>query len=145
MVPTGTTVWPNDAVLHPQELSWESPHYLVCFLLSPFEPRAVFDQVHAAVAHVCGLCAQSAGITIECRRADTLHESKTIHDDIWQHIAAADVLVVDATGLSPNVMIEYGVAAAQRRPSQVTRLPRSVCPSRQRAIKSSASLRDIRG
>ena len=51
--------------------------------------------------------------------ADTLHESKTIHEDIWQHIAAADFLVVDVTGLNANVMIEYGVAAAIRRPYQV--------------------------
>lgn len=115
----GTTVWPNDAVIDPQELSRESPHRLVCFLLSPFEPREVFDQVHAAVAFACDLCAKSAGIEIECRRADTLHEAKAIHDDIWRHIASADLLVVDVTGLNPNVMIEYGVAAAVRRPHQV--------------------------
>lgn len=115
----GTTVWPNDAVIDPQELSRDSPHRLVCFLLSPFEPREVFDQVHAAVAFACDLCAQSAGIEIECRRADTLHEAKAIHDDIWRHIASADLLVVDVTGLNPNVMIEYGVAAAVRRPHQV--------------------------
>ena len=119
MVPAGTTVWPNDVVLDPQELSRESPHRLVCFLLSPFEPRDVFDQVHAAVTVASELCAKSAGIEIDCRRADTLHESKTIHDDIWRHIAAADLLVVDVTGLNPNVMIEYGVAAALRRPHQV--------------------------
>jgi hypothetical protein len=119
MPTAGTTVWPNDAVLDPQELSRESPHRLVCFLLSPFEPRGVYDQVHAAVAFACGLCAKSAGIEIECRRADTLHESKTIHDDIWRHITSADLLVVDVTGLNPNVMIEYGVAAALRRPHQV--------------------------
>jgi hypothetical protein len=118
-VPPGTTVWPNDVVLDPQEIFRESPHGLVCFLLSPFEPRELFDQVHAAVQHACRLCGQAAGIQLECRRADTLHESKTIHDDIWQHIAAADLLVVDVTALNPNVMIEYGVAAALRRPHQV--------------------------
>jgi hypothetical protein len=115
----GTTVWPNDAVIDPQELSRESPHRLVCFLLSSFEPKEVFDQVHAAVELACSLCAKSAGIEIECRRADTLHEAKAIHDDIWRHIAAADLLVVDVTKLNPNVMIEYGVAAAVRRPHQV--------------------------
>jgi hypothetical protein len=119
MSPTETTVWPNDIVLDPQELVRESPHRLVCFLLSPFVPRDVFDQVHAAVSLACSLCARSAGIDIECRRADTLHESKTIHDDIWRHIASSDLLVVDVTGLNPNVMIEYGVAAALRRPQQV--------------------------
>ena len=115
----GTTVWPNDALVDPQELSRESPNSLVCFLLSPFEPREVFDQVHKAVRFACDLCEQAAGIEIECRRADTLHEAKTVHDDIWRHIAAADLLVVDVTGLNSNVMIEYGVAAAMRRPHQV--------------------------
>ena len=119
MTAAGTTVWPNDVVLDPQELERATPHRLVCFLLSPFEPRDVYDQVHDAVSHACSLCAASAGIEIECRRADTLHESKTIHDDIWRHIASADLLVVDVTGLKPNVMIEYGVAAALRRPQQV--------------------------
>jgi len=116
---TGSTVWPNDAVIDPQELQRESPHRLVCFLLSPFEPREVFDPVHAAVVMACNRCADSAGIEIECRRADTLHEAKAVHDDIWRHITAADLLVIDVTGLNPNVMIEYGVAAAVRRPHQV--------------------------
>jgi hypothetical protein len=115
----GTTVWPNDAIIDPQELYRESPHRLVCFLLSPFAPRELFDQVHAAVVLACDLCAKSAGIEIQCRRADTLYEAKAIHDDIWRHIASADLLVVDVTGLNPNVMIEYGVAAAVRRPHQV--------------------------
>lgn len=119
MKAAGTTVWPNDVVIDPQELFRDSPHRLVCFLLSPFEPRDVYDQVHAVVSRVCGLCEKSAGIEIEFRRADTLHESKTIHDDIWRHIAGTDLLVVDVTGLNPNVMIEYGVAAALRRPQQV--------------------------
>lgn len=119
MTAAGTTVWPNDVVIDPQELLRDSPHRLVCFLLSPFEPRDVYDQVHATVSQACRSCAASAGIEIECRRADTLHESKTIHDDIWRHIASADLLVVDVTGLNPNVMIEYGVAAALRRPQQV--------------------------
>ena len=114
-----STVWPNDVVANPQELERGSPHRLVCFLLSPFEPRETFDQVHDAVRAACTLCAASAGIEIECRRADTLHEAKTVHDDIWRHVAAADLLVVDVTGLNPNVMIELGVAAALRRPSQV--------------------------
>jgi hypothetical protein len=116
---SGSTVWPNDITLDPQELMRDSPHRLVCFLLSPYEPRDVYDQIHGAVALACKLCGQSAGIDIECRRADTLYESKTIHDDIWRHIAGADLLVIDVTGLNANVMIEYGVAAALRRPHQV--------------------------
>lgn len=116
---TGTTVWPNDVAVESLELERESPHKLICFLLSPFEPRELFDAVHEAVKTACRLCANSAGVDIECRRADTLHEAKTIHDDIWRHIAAADFLVVDVTGLNPNVMIEFGVAAALRRPNQV--------------------------
>ena len=119
MVPTDTTVWPNDVVFDPQELSRKSPHSLVCFLLCPFNPQADFDQVHAAVKFACELCLVTTGIEIECRRADTLYVSKTIHDDIWHHIAAADFLIVDVTGLNANVMYEYGVAAAIRRPYQV--------------------------
>ena len=115
----GTTVWPNDVVEDVRELERASPHRLVCFLLSPFDPPDVFDPVHDAVRVACNLCAHSAGVEIECRRADTLHEAKPIHDDIWRHIAAADLLVVDVTGLNPNVMIEFGVAAALRRPAQV--------------------------
>ena len=62
----GTTVWPNDAVIDAQELIRDSPHSLVRFLLSPFEPREVFGEIHSAVALACGVCAQSAGIEIEC-------------------------------------------------------------------------------
>jgi hypothetical protein len=119
MSTTGTTVWPNDVVAEPRELERASPYRLVCFLLSPFDPPEVFDSVRDSVGAACDLCARSAGIEIECRRADTLHEAKPIHDDIWRHIAAADFLIVDVTGLNPNVMIEFGVAAALRRPGQV--------------------------
>ena len=113
----GTTVWPNDAAVDAQELERGSPHQLICFL--SFDPPEIFDHVHEAVKTACNLCGQSAGIQIECRRADTLHEAKAIHDDIWRHIATADLLVIDVTGLNPNVMIEFGVAAALRRPQQV--------------------------
>jgi hypothetical protein len=116
---SSTTIWPNDVVADVRELERASPHRLVCFFLSPFDPPAVFDPVHEAVRAVCNVCARSAGIEIECRRADSLHEAKPIHDDIWRHIAGADLLVVDVTGLNPNVMIEFGVAAALRRPAQV--------------------------
>jgi hypothetical protein len=115
----GNSVWPNDVVGIPHELQRDSPLRLVCFLLSPFVPPEQFDLVHRAVVVACENCQRSAGIEIECRRADTLHEAKAIHDDIWRHIASADVLVVDVTGLNPNVMIELGVAAAMRRPTQV--------------------------
>lgn len=125
-----STVWPNDVVGLPRELERESPHRLVCFLLSPFEPREVFDPVHDAVAAACTLCARSAGIEIECRRADTLREAKAVHDDIWRHIASADLLVVDVTGLNSNVMIELGVAAAMRRPTQVILIKAADDPSR---------------
>ena len=127
---TGTTVWPNNIALDPQELFRDSPHRLVCFLLSPFEPREEYEEVHAAVSLACKLCGQSAGIEIECRRADTLYEAKTIHDDIWRHISAADLLVIDVTGLNPNVMIEYGVAAAFRQPHQVILIKSEDDPSR---------------
>jgi hypothetical protein len=113
------SVWPNDIVRQPRELDRDSPHHLVCFLLCPFSPKARSDLVHDAVRTACALCAQSAGIQIECRRADTLHEAKAIHDDIWRHIAAADLLVIDVSELNPNVMFEFGVAAALRRPTQV--------------------------
>ena len=59
------------------------------------------------------------GTKIKCVRADSFSESKTIQDDIWQNIAKADVLIVDVTNLNPNVMLEYGVAAALRPPTQV--------------------------
>lgn len=112
-------VWPNDSVGLARELEREDPNQLVCFLLSPFEPREVFDSVLDAVNASCQLCGQSAGIQIQCRRADSLHEAKTIHDDIWRHIAAADILVIDVTELRPNVMIELGVAAALRQQMHV--------------------------
>ena len=119
MVPTGTTVWPNDVAFDAQDLHRDDPHSLVCFLISPFLPREEFDQVYEVVKLACELCRTTAGVTITCLRADSFHESKTIHDDIWRNIAKADILVVDVTRLNPNVMFEYGVAAALRRPTQV--------------------------
>jgi hypothetical protein len=61
---TGTTVWPNDVVVDPRELERASPHRLVCFLLSPFDPPEVFNPVHDAVRAACNLCASPAGIEI---------------------------------------------------------------------------------
>jgi hypothetical protein len=119
MEPAGTTVWPNDVVSDPQELVRASPNSLICFLISPFSPKDQFDAVHDVVKVACGMCAQAYGVPIECRRADTFYESKTIQEDIWDHVAKADILVVDVTGSNPNVMFEYGVAATIRRPYQV--------------------------
>ncbi len=53
------SLWPNDVVLDPRELTRTSPHQLVCFLMCPFEPREVYDEVHAAVALACKHCAES--------------------------------------------------------------------------------------
>jgi hypothetical protein len=113
------SIWPNDVALDPRELTRDSPHQLVCFLLSPFSPQEIYDEVHEAVTAVCQACAKAAGVEIDCRRADTYTEAKPIHDDVWRNIAAADFLIVDVTGLNANVMIELGVAAAFRRPQQV--------------------------
>src|SRR5262245_30851141 len=95
MIDTETAVWPNDVIRNPRELQRSSPHGLVCFLLSPFHPAERYAHVHQAVRIACESCAQLAGIQIECRRADSLHDAKPIHDDIWRHIASADVLVID--------------------------------------------------
>jgi hypothetical protein len=114
-----TTVWPNDVVSDAQELHRDSPHNLVCFLICPFKPHHESAQVLAAVKIACDMCSRMMGTPIEVKRADSFSESKVIHDDIWRHIAKADVLVVDVTGQNANVMYEYGMAAAVRRPAQV--------------------------
>jgi hypothetical protein len=111
-----SSIWPRDVIQDPRELERGSPHQLVCFHLTPFEPASVFDPLHTLVKMVCHSIGEKEGIDIDVRRADTFVEAKPIHDDIWRHILAADFLVVDLTGLNANVMIELGVAASIRKP-----------------------------
>jgi len=111
---TDYSIWPKEVVHNPIDLPRDNGTQLICFLMSPFEPKDVFDQVHEAVRAACSACTSSTGAEIVCKRADTLVDAKPIHDDIWRHIAAADFLVLDVTDLNPNVMIELGVAAAIR-------------------------------
>ena len=75
MLAMGGSVWPNDVVREPGKLERDHPEHLVCFLLSPFEPPALFDEVYAAVRTVCERCAHDAGVPIECLRADSLSDA----------------------------------------------------------------------
>lgn len=114
-----TAVWPNDVVSAPQMIPRDHPFEVICLLLSPFKPKDQFDQVTVAVKLACDLCRERSAISVKCIRLDMLFESKPIQDDIWRYTQLADVIVIDVTNFNPNVMFEFGVAAAVRRPNQV--------------------------
>jgi hypothetical protein len=128
---TETAVWPNDVMSSPQMLPRKDPFRVICLLLSPFKPKDHFDSVRDAVITACKYCDSDMGIPVDCLRIDSLIESKPIHDDIWRYTQLADVIVIDITGFNPNVMFEYGVAAAVRRPHQVILIKSKEDDSRQ--------------
>jgi hypothetical protein len=49
-------------------------------------------------------------------RADSLFNSGSVIEQIWQQIRKAKVLLADLTGKNPNVFYELGLAHAARKP-----------------------------
>jgi nucleoside 2-deoxyribosyltransferase len=71
-----------------------------------------FDDVYDAVLQA----AQAADARLEIVRMDEIRSAGYITDDMLREIEGASLCIVDATGLSSNVMFECGYATALHKP-----------------------------
>lgn len=69
-----------------------------------------FDRVYRKIIQPA---AAAAGLT--CVRCDEIQGAGSIHEDMFRHVRAADVVVVDISTLNANVFYELGVRHALRR------------------------------
>lgn len=80
-----------------------------CFVLMPFGEW--FDRYYKDIYVPA---TKEAGF--EPLRADSLFNSGSVIEQIWQQIRKAKVLLADLTGKNPNVFYELGLAHAARKP-----------------------------
>lgn len=80
-----------------------------CFVLMPFGEW--FDRYYKEI-YIPAI--KEAGF--EPLRADSLFNSGSVIEQIWQQIRKAKVLLADLTGKNPNVFYELGLSHAARKP-----------------------------
>ena len=114
-----TSVWPLDVITRPVPPDRDSLNHLRCFLICPFSPKDRFDDLYTLLNNACSDVGERITCTVECIRADKITSAGVIHSEIWAHIAQADVIVADVSGLNGNVMLELGVAAAVKQKEHV--------------------------
>ena len=105
------SIWPFDTNRAPGTGTPRQFNKLRCFVLCPFaRAELVMFMVHQAARDV----GQFLNHEVEAYFAGDIGGSGAIHPDIWAHIRQADIVVADLTGYNPNVVYEFGVAAAWR-------------------------------
>ena len=136
-----TSVWPLDVITRPVPPDRDSLNHLRCFLICPFSPKDRFDDLYTLLNNACSNVGERISCTVECIRADKITSAGVIHSEIWAHIAQADVIVADVSGLNGNVMLELGVADKARRGAAVTLSNASFLTLDQRGTSSTTELR----
>ena len=116
---TRTGIWPFDILNDPRQPERDHPNHLKCFLICPFTPKDVFDDIYVLVQDVCNKVGGQLQCQVECVRADKIASPGIIQSEIWHHIQTEDIVIADVTGLNGNVMIELGVASACRKKEHV--------------------------
>ena len=97
-----------------------------CFVAMDFSARfnPVYDEIIASAVADSGL--------VPVRSDQILSATGTIVDEITAIIQACRTIIVDITGLNPNVMIELGIAHALKKTiviiSQDARIPPTFAP-----------------
>lgn len=93
-----------------------------CFVIMPFRIKKDlsrkddidFDKVYKEIIKPSVEGLKERGIRINCVRSDEIELAGLIHERMIQHIAEADVTVVDITTDNPNVFYELGIRHALR-------------------------------
>jgi len=114
-----SSVWPKDILTEPPDIERDHANHLIVFLISPFNPKDVFDEIHQVIQLLCAKIGKAIGAKIDVVRADSVSKPGVIHKDIWTYINGADAIVADVTGNNGNVMLELGVAASYRNAENV--------------------------
>ncbi len=76
-----------------------------CFVLMPF--REEYDEIYQDI-----LKPLFEEMGYHCLRADEIYGSRSIVQDIWEHIQTSGLIVADMTGRNPNVFYELGLSHA---------------------------------
>lgn len=111
VVSATAAVGSTDGLAPPASVEGESVREFLdtCFVLMPFGEW--FDRYYKDI-YVPAI--KEAGF--EPLRADSLFNSGSVIEQIWQQIRKAKVLLADLTGKNPNVFYELGLAHAARKP-----------------------------
>ncbi|MFH1719150.1 MAG: hypothetical protein ABIF19_17480 [Planctomycetota bacterium] len=110
------STWPSDNL--PRRLPFEvRPGTVNAYFLSPSESKyeIVEDCLRRALESAC----QNLGLTARLDRAVNSTSPVVIHDEIWNWLYNADILIFDITGENASVMMELGATAAWRLKPQV--------------------------
>src|SRR5262245_29796320 len=91
--------------------------FRTCFVIMPFRKKrdrarrdeVDFDAVYRKIIKPAVESLNQRGIRIKCVRCDEIERAGLIHERMLEHIADADVAVVDITTQNPNVFYELGV------------------------------------
>src|SRR5574341_1371201 len=118
-----TSVWPYDILRNPQPPKRDDPNHLRCFLICPFRPKEIYEDLYSLVSEVCNLVGQQLACKVECLPANKITSAGVVHAEIWHEIQTADVVIADVSEingkLNGNVLFELGVASACREKQHV--------------------------
>lgn len=114
-----TAIWPHDVLNELVSPERDDPHHLRVFLICPFTPKDLFDDLYSLVEGICKKIGHSIIGKVECLRADKITSPGVIHSEIWREIQTADAVIADVSRLNGNVMVELGVASACRKKHHV--------------------------
>jgi hypothetical protein len=106
------TIWPyeiaTDATVEP-----ESYYLLRCFVLIKSFPQDQWNDIFELIKAACEDARQQLQISrFDVIRATDIVSPGVIHYEIWTQLKQADIVIADLTDHNPNVMFEFGVAAA---------------------------------
>jgi len=102
----GSDIYPKDFFTRDKKIDPK-----LCFILSPFKEK--YDEVKEAVNNIVREC------DFEPVRADDIRQPGIIHNDIWNHIQKAAVIIADVTEYNPNVFFELGVVSTIKDKSRL--------------------------
>lgn len=112
------TVYPNDFLNKKRRIRQNT-----CFIIMPFgeETKEVYETIKRAATYC----------QVDCERSDELKKSSPFINKIISSINTSYFLIVDISGLNPNVFYELGIAHTLRSVNRVLILKDSTtkCPS----------------
>ena len=59
-----TSIWPYDVFKDPIPSDRENPNHLCCFLICPFSPKELADDMYAIVQNACNIVGNQLGCQI---------------------------------------------------------------------------------
>ena len=79
-----------------------------CFVIMPFAGE--FNNTWESIQEVC-----VKDCDLDVARADVRNLRPKLPDNIFHHIDESDITIIDVSHLNPNVLFEFGYAAAREK------------------------------